>query len=160
MKTQSFASVSTKQARMAEQARACPELVFTALHHHIDLEWMRMAWSLTRRDGATGVDGVKADGHEKELEASLTALLNRIRSGSHHAPPVRRHCIPEADGKRRPPGMPALEDKVAQWAIVMVLEPIARRTSCPARMASGPDAPPTARSAACGTDWPWRACDG
>ncbi len=124
VKTQSFANVSTKQERIAEQARACPDLVFTALHHHIDLEWMFMAWHLTRKDGAVGVDGVTAAEYEMDLEARLSDLLNRIKSGSYRAPPVRRHFIPKGDGRLRPLGIPTLEDKVAQRAIVMILEPI------------------------------------
>ena len=124
VKTQGFDSVSTKQERIAEQAGACPDLVFTALHHHIDQEWMHRAWSLTRKDGATGVDGVTAAEYEMDLEANLSDLLNRIKSGSYRAPPVRRHYIPKADGRRLPLGIPTLEDKVAQRAIVMILEPI------------------------------------
>ena len=124
VKTQSFVNVSTKQERIAEQARACPDLVFTALHHHIDLEWMFMAWHLTRKDGAVGVDGVTAAEYEMDLEARLSDLLNRIKSGSYRAPPVRRHFIPKGDGRLRPLGIPTLEDKVAQRAIVMILEPI------------------------------------
>ncbi len=124
MKTSRFDSVSTKQARIAEQARACPDMVFTTLHHHIDLEWMHRAWDLTRKDGATGVDGVTAADYETDLEANLADLMQRIRSGSYRAPPVRRHYIAKADGRRRPLGIPTLEDKVAQRAIVMILEPI------------------------------------
>ena len=122
MKTPRFDNVSTKQARIAEQARACPDMVFTTLHHHIDLEWMYRAWDLTRRDGATGVDGMTAADYEKDLEANLVDLMDRIRSGSYRAPSVRRHYIAEADGRRRPLGIPTLEDKVAQRAIVMILE--------------------------------------
>ena len=124
MGTQSPESVSTKQTRIAKQARECPDLVFTTLHHHIDLEWMYQAWKLTRKDGATGVDGVNAADYEKDLEANLTDLLNRIKSGRYYAPPVRRHYIPKGDGRQRPLGIPTLEDKVAQRAIVMILEPI------------------------------------
>ena len=124
VKTQGFDSVSTKQERIAEQAGACPDLVFTALHHHIDEAWMHSAWSLTRKDGATGVDGVTAADYETDLEVNLLDLLNRIKSGRYRAPPVRRHSIPKADGRRRPLGIPTLEDKVAQRAIVMILEPI------------------------------------
>ncbi|MDE0241695.1 MAG: group II intron reverse transcriptase/maturase [bacterium] len=124
MKTPRFDDVSTKQARIAEQARACPDMVFTTLHHYIDRDWMRRAWNLTRKDGATGVDGVTAAEYEKELEANLLDLMNRIKSGSYRAPPVRRHYIPKPDGRQRPLGIPTLEDKVAQRAIAMVLEPI------------------------------------
>ena len=99
-------------------------MVFTTLHHHIDLEWMHRAWDLTRKDGASGVDGVTAADYEKDLEANLVDLMHRIRSGSYRAPPVRRHVIAKADGRQRPLGIPTLEDKVAQRAIVMILEPI------------------------------------
>ena len=124
MKTQSFANVSTKQDRIAEQAGACPDLVFTTLHHHIDLEWMLCAWSLTRKDGAAGIDGVTAADYEESLESNLLDLMGRIKSGSYFAPPVRRAWIPKADGAQRPLGIPTLEDKVAQRAVLMLLEPI------------------------------------
>ena len=68
-----------------------PDRVFTSLHHLIDGEWMREAYRRTRKDGATGVDGVTAAGYEKDLEANLEGLLDRIKSGSYRAPPVRRH---------------------------------------------------------------------
>lgn len=58
------------------------------------------------------------------FEANLVDLMNRIRSGSYRTPPVRRHFIAKADGRQRPLGIPTLEDKVAQRAIVMILEPI------------------------------------
>lgn len=124
MKTPSFESVSTKQIQIAKQARAYPDMAFTTLHHHIDLVWMYTAWALTRKDGAPGVDGMTATEYEKNLKDNLTDLMERIKSGRYHAPPVRRHYIPKADGKLRPLGIPTLEDKVAQRAIVMLLEPI------------------------------------
>ena len=82
------------------------------------------AFRLTRKDGAPGVDGVTADQYEANLEANLTDLLARLKSGRYVAPPVRRHYIPKADGTKRPLGIPTLEDKVAQRAIVLLLEPI------------------------------------
>ena len=65
-----------------------------------------------------------ADEYEANLEANLTDLLARLKSGRYVAPPVRRHYIPKADGTKRPLGIPTLEDKVAQRAIVLLLEPI------------------------------------
>ena len=98
--------------------------MFTSLHHLIDHEWMHEAYRRTRKDGAAGVDGVTAADYETGLESKLESLLNRIKSGRYSAPPVRRHYIPKADGRKRPLGIPTLEDKVAQRAILMLLEPI------------------------------------
>ncbi len=98
--------------------------MFNSLHHLIDLDWMFDAYRLTRKDGAPGIDGVVAADYDAQLEANLTALLGRIKSGRYVAPPVRRHYIPKADGSRRGLGIPTLEDKVAQRAILLLLEPI------------------------------------
>ena len=122
--TLSSANTYTKQQWIAEQAREHPARVFTSLHHVIDIDWMHEAYRRTRKDGAAGIDGVTAADYERELEANLESLLNRIKSGRYHAPPVRRHYIPKADGRKRPLGIPTLEDKVAQRAVLMILEPI------------------------------------
>ena len=127
-KTRSFTNTSTKRQWIAEQARRHPERVFTSLNHLIDIDWMREAWRRTRKDGAAGVDGVTAQDYEKDLEANLEDLLNRIKSGRYVAPPVRRQYIEKADGSQRPLGIPTLEDKVAQRAIVMLMEPIYEAT--------------------------------
>ena len=71
---------------------------------------MREAYRRTRKDGATGIDGVTAAHYEKDLEANLESLLDRIKSGRYIAPPVRRHYIPKADGTKRPLGIPTFED--------------------------------------------------
>ena len=118
------ANLSTKRQRIAELARTKAGTALSTLHHVIDLEWMREAYRLTRKDGASGIDGVTAAQYEANLEANLLALLERIKSGRYVAPPVRRVYIPKADGSERPLGIPTFEDKVAQRAIVMVLEPI------------------------------------
>ena len=118
------ANLSTKRQRIAELARTKAGTALSTLHHVIDLEWMREAYRLTRKDGASGIDGVTAEQYEANLEANLLALLERIKSGRYVAPPVRRVYIPKADGSERPLGIPTFEDKVAQRAIVMVLEPI------------------------------------
>ena len=111
--TLSSINTSTKQQWIAEQAEKHPERVFTSLHHLIDEEWMLEAYRRTRKDGATGIDGVTAADYEKELEANLADLSNRIKSGRYYAPPVRRKYIPKADGSQRPLGIPTFEDKVA-----------------------------------------------
>jgi group II intron reverse transcriptase/maturase len=71
-----------------------------------------------------GVDGQTADEYAANLEQNLRSLLDRLKSGRYHAPPVRRHYIAKADGGKRGLGIPSFEDKVAQRAIVMLLEPI------------------------------------
>ena len=118
--------VSTKQQRIAELARNCPDMSFTNLAHHIDIEWMLAAHARTRRDGAVGVDGQTADEYEVNLEANLQNLLDRAKSGTYVAPPVRRVHIPKAGSpnETRPLGIPTYEDKILQRAVLMVLEPV------------------------------------
>ena len=119
-----LANLSTKRQWIADLARRKPGEVLFSLHHVIDVEWMQEAYALTRKDGATGIDGVTADQYEANLEANLSDLLERIKSGRYQAPPVRRTYIPKADGTQRPLGIPTFEDKVAQRAIAMVLEAV------------------------------------
>jgi group II intron reverse transcriptase/maturase len=97
-------------------------VALSTLHHIIDLEWMKEAYRLTRKDGAPGIDGVTAADYATNLEANLLDLLDRIKSGRYKAPPVRRAYIPKTDGSRRPLGIPTFEDKLAQRATLMVLE--------------------------------------
>ena len=118
------ANLSTKRQWIAELAKKRPGTVLFSLHHVIDLEWMKEAYRLTRKDGACGIDGVTAEDYEANLAANLVDLLDRIKSGRYKAPPVRRTYIPKADGTQRPLGIPTFEDKVAQRAIVMTLEAI------------------------------------
>ncbi|MBV9561631.1 MAG: group II intron reverse transcriptase/maturase [Bradyrhizobium sp.] len=118
------ANLLTKRHWIVELARRKPGTVLFSLHHVIDFEWMREAYWLTRKDGATGIDGVTAKEYEANLEANLKDLRERIISGRYKAPPVRRTYIPKADGSQRPLGIPTFEDKVAQRAITMVLEAV------------------------------------
>jgi RNA-directed DNA polymerase len=118
------ANLLTKRHWIAELARRKPGAVLYSLNHAIDFEWMREAYLWTRKDGATGIDGVTAGDYEANLEANLRDLLERIKSGSYKAPPVRRSYIPKADGSQRPLGIPTFEDKIAQRAIAMVLEAV------------------------------------
>ena len=115
-------NLCTKRQRIAELARSKRGVALSTLHHVIDGEWMKEAYRLTRKDGAPGIDGVMAEDYAQNLEANLSDLLERIKSGRYHAPPVRRAYIPKADGSLRPLGLPTFEDKVCQRAIVMVLE--------------------------------------
>ncbi len=118
--------ISTRQEKLAELARIEPKLVLTTLAHPIDELWLREAYRRTRKDGAARVDGVTAEQYEAELEANLASLLERFKSGRYRAPAVRRVHIPKPGkaNKTRPIGIPTLEDKVLQRAVLMVLEPV------------------------------------
>lgn len=117
-------SVSTRLSRIAEMARVSPDRVLTTLAHNIDLAWLGEAYRLTRKDGASGIDGVTAKEYAGELETRLKSLLERFKSGSYFAPPVRRVEIPKGDGRKRPIGIPTFEDKVLQRAVAMALEAV------------------------------------
>lgn len=119
-------NVSTKQERIAALAKQSPEMAFTSLAYLIDIDWLQEAYQRTRNDGAAGVDGATAEDYEQNLEGNLQNLLDRVNSGTYRATPVRRVHIPKGGSttEARPIGIPTLEDKVLQRAIVMLLEPI------------------------------------
>jgi group II intron reverse transcriptase/maturase len=119
-------NMSTLQQRIAERAKRFPEAGFTSLAHLMDIYWMQMAWSRTRRDGAVGVDGLGYQDYVGEQAPEwLADLLDRAKSGTYQAPPVRRVHIPKGTGpETRPIGIPTYEDKVLQRAVVMVLETV------------------------------------
>src|SRR3954447_3168899 len=125
-------TVYTKRQRIAELARDCRDMAFTNLAHHIDIEWMFTAHAQTRKDGAVGVDGQTADEYEVNLEANLQNLLDRAKSGTYVAPPVRRVYIPKGGSatETRPLGIPTFEDKILQRAVLMVLEPVYETDFC------------------------------
>jgi RNA-directed DNA polymerase len=117
-------SVSTKQERIAKLAAENPAMAFTSLNHYLDAEWLRYAYECTRKDGAVGVDGQTGQEYAANLEQNLQSLMDRLKSGRYRAPPVRRHYIDKSDGGKRALGIPSFEDKVAQRAAVMLLDPI------------------------------------
>jgi RNA-directed DNA polymerase len=119
-------NVLPKQQRIAELARRSPQMVFTSLAYLMDIDWLEAAFHRTRKDGAPGVDGQTWHEYEKNLKENLQSLLNRAKSGTYRAPPVRRVHIPKGGSstETRPIGIPTLEDKVLQRAVVMLLEPI------------------------------------
>jgi retron-type reverse transcriptase len=92
--TSSPTTVLTKLHRIATLAREASGRVLTTLAHHIDGAFLREAFRRTRKDGAVGVDGQTAAAYAQNLDENLTALLNRFKSGTYHAPPVRRAYIP------------------------------------------------------------------
>lgn len=123
--TQRSEHVCTIQQRIAQVARERPQEVFTSLNHYLDLEWLKAAYGRVKPDSAPGMDGQSWADYGKDLEKNLLSLLNRVKSGSYVALPVKRANIPKGDGKEtRAIGMPTIEDKVLQRAVAMVLEPI------------------------------------
>jgi RNA-directed DNA polymerase len=118
-------NVCTKLERVAKLAKGAPDMAFTSLSHHMDLGWLAEAHRRTRKDGATGVDGQTAEQYAAALEDNLRSLLDRAKSGTYRAPPVKRVHIPKGDGSQtRPIGIPTFEDKVLQRAVAMLLEAV------------------------------------
>jgi RNA-directed DNA polymerase len=110
-------TVFTKRERIAELARNAPDMAFTSLSHHIDLDWLLTAYHQTRKDGAVGVDGQTAADYQAHLIGNLQDLLNRAKSGTYVAPPVRRVHIPKAGspGETRPLGIPMRHSYCTSW---------------------------------------------
>jgi RNA-directed DNA polymerase len=101
------------------------KLRFTALLHHIyNLDTLRMAYFTLKKEAAPGVDGETWRHYGEELEMNLQDLSDRLKRGAYRAKPVRRVYIPKADGRQRPLGVTALEDKIVQRAAVEVLNAI------------------------------------
>jgi RNA-directed DNA polymerase len=97
---------------------------FTTLLHHIDAALLRQAYHWLKRDAAPGVDGMTWNAYGDGLEARLRDLEDRIHRGSYRAQPSLRAYIPKPDGRQRPLGIAALEDKIVQRAVVEVLNAI------------------------------------
>jgi len=111
--------------RIRQAAKGDKKLRFTALLHHIyHLETLRMAYFSLKREAAPGVDGETWRRYGESLEVNLRDLSERLKRGAYRAKPVRRVYIPKADGRQRPLGVTALEDKIVQRATVEVLNAI------------------------------------
>ncbi len=114
-------TISTKLRQIAEQASFYPNMVFTTLAHHMDIDFLREAHARTRKKKSSGVDKVTAEMYAENLEENLQDLYNRMRSGLYKAPPVKRVWIEKEDNSQRPIGIPAFEDKIVQRAVAMLL---------------------------------------
>ncbi len=118
-------NVSTQQQRIAELAKHRPDVSFTSLNHYLNVDWLREAYGRLRKDSAPGYDRQTVVDYGKELETNLQSLLDRAKSGTYFAPPVRRVHIPKGTGNAtRPSGIPTTEDTLLQRAVAMLLEPI------------------------------------
>jgi retron-type reverse transcriptase len=97
---------------------------FTALLHHLSIGLLRDSFYALKRQAAPGVDGVTWKEYESGLEDRIADLYSRVHRGAYQAQPSRRVYIPKADGRQRPLGIAALEDKIVQQAVVTILNQI------------------------------------
>ena len=110
--------------RVRLAARRDKDTRFTALLHHVDLARLWAAYVAINPKAATGVDKVTWDDYGQNLRDNLQDLLVRVHSGAYRARPSRRAYIPKPDGRMRPLGVAALEDKILQRAVVEVLNAV------------------------------------
>lgn len=116
------ASNGLERVRRAAQRKG--GIRFTSLLHHVDLQLLADSYYALKRNAAPGVDGMTWKEYEKDLQTRIGDLHERIHRGNYRALPSRRTYIPKTDGRQRPLGIAALEDKIVQQAIVTVLTPI------------------------------------
>ena len=124
-RTQSRTCVQSAIERIRQAARKDRKQRFTSLLHHVhDVERLRAAYFAIKREAAAGVDGETWQHYGENLEANLRDLSARLARGAYRAKPVRRVYIPKTDGRLRPLGVPALEDKIVQRSVVEVCNAI------------------------------------
>src|SRR5271157_342064 len=116
--------VSQGLAGVRKVARERKQERFTTLLHHLTTDLLRQGYYALKRNAAPGVDGVRWQEYEEGLEDRLIDLKDRIHRGAYRAQPSRRVYIPKADGRQRPLGIAALEDKIVQQAVVTILNEI------------------------------------
>ncbi len=109
---------------MRKVARERREARFTALPHHLSVDLLGESFLALKRDAAPGADGVTWREYETGLEDRLVDLHSRVHRGAYRAQASRRVYIPKADGRQRPLGVAALEDKIVQQAVVTILNEI------------------------------------
>jgi len=124
-RTQGRSGALSALERVRQATRRDRKQRFTALLHHVyDVERLRAAYLAVKRDSAPGIDGETWRHYGEALEENLRDLSGRLKRGAYRAKPVRRAYIPKADGRLRPLGVPTLEDKIVQRAVVEVLNAI------------------------------------
>jgi len=125
LRTQGRARMQSALERVRQAATGNRLLRFTALLHHIySTDTLREAYYGLKRNAAPGVDGMTWRRYGEDLEENLQDLSNRLKRGAYRAKPTRRTFIPKPDGRERPLGVTALEDKIVQRATVEVLNAI------------------------------------
>jgi RNA-directed DNA polymerase len=122
--TRSGERVSQGLGGVRQVAREKKQERFTALLHHVTIDLLRQSYYALKRNAAPGVDGVRWSEYADGLEDRLKDLHGRVHRGAYRAQPSRRVYIPKADGRQRPLGIAALEDKIVQQAVVTILNEI------------------------------------
>jgi len=110
--------------RVREAAKQDTKMKFTALLHHVSIDLLRQSYHSLKKEAAPGVDGMTWQEYGEDVEARLSDLHGRIHRGAYRAQPSRRVWIPKTDGRQRPLGVAALEDKIVQYAVGTVLNQI------------------------------------
>ena len=121
---QDWESVSQAMARIRQAAKIRKKERFTSLLHHVSVDLLRLSFFELKKDAAPGVDGLAWRDYETNLEVNLEDLHDRVHRGAYRALPSRRQYIPKADGRQRPIAICALEDKIVQRAVTVVLNAI------------------------------------
>src|SRR5208283_1452807 len=124
VRTQSREVVTQAQARIREAVIRNRQSKLTALLHHLNIDVLRASFFGLKKTAAPGVDEMTWTEYVKHLEANLPDLHVRVHTGAYRALPSRRKYIPKADGRQRPLGIAAIEDKIVQAAVVAILTPI------------------------------------
>ena len=123
-RTQMRARVSQALERVRQAAKVRKKERFTALLHHVNPDLLQLSFYALKRSAAPGVDGVRWQDYEADLQRNLQELHSRVHRGAYRAQPSRRKYIPKPDGRQRPLGIAALEDKIVQRAVVAVLNAV------------------------------------
>src|SRR5262249_34885465 len=124
VRTPSRGTASSRLEAVRQAARQSRDVLFTALLHHITIDFLKQSYNAIERDAAPGIDGVTWWAYGENLEAKLRGLHERIHRGSYRSRPAKRSYIPKADGSKRPLSIWCVEDKIVQQAVVTVLEAI------------------------------------
>lgn len=125
LRTQGRAGVQSALRRIRQAAEKDGSQQLTALFHHVyNVDLLRECYYAMKRTAAPGIDGVTWQRYGEALEENLKILSGRLKQGAYRAKPVGRSYVPKMDGRQRPIGLPALEDKIVQRAVVTVLNAI------------------------------------
>ena len=117
-------TVSMKLSRIVKQSKDNPDMVFTTLAHHMDVEFLREAYFSLKKDAAPGVDEVTHSDYANDLGNNLKDLHERLKENRYRASPARRVWIDKDDGSKRGLGIPVLEDKIVQKAVALLLQSV------------------------------------